>query len=426
MRKQIAVDFKKIDIAALLKKGGDFPLMLLQSSSTTEKQLLAYGAIASFSSEGTLAMPLIEKHLDASNDWWFGYLGYDLKNELENLHSSNIDGAHFPTVQFFRPEYVIEVNGGSAYLYFSEEHTSEEQALSFVRELENPENREAVQSNAIELVARQSKEDYLTHLDKVLKHIRFGNIYEVNYCQEFYAENATMDAVNTYFALKDKTQAPFCAYGKFGEHHLLCGSPERYLKKEGELLTSQPIKGTAPRGKTVAEDKLLKEQLEKDPKERAENTMIVDLVRNDLSKVAQANTVNVEEWCGIYSFETVHQMISTVTAKTKKDVTFSDTLRATFPMGSMTGAPKISAMHIIEEEEVMQRGIYSGAVGYIRPNGDFDFNVVIRSIAYNAATKYVSVMAGGAITAASDPEKEYAESLLKAEAMRSVLNEERR
>ncbi len=164
------------------------------------------------------------------------------------------------------------------------------------------------------------------------------------------------------------------------------------------------------------------QQLAKDPKERSENIMITDLVRNDLSRIAEKGSVSVEELCTIYTFEQVHQMISTVTCSVAQITSSVEILRNTFPMGSMTGAPKISAMQIIEETEDAKRGLYSGAIGYFSPSGDFDFNVVIRSILYNSSTKYVSFSVGGAITINSVPEREYEECLLKAKAMREVLN----
>ncbi len=154
---------------------------------------------------------------------------------------------------------------------------------------------------------------------------------------------------------------------------------------------------------------------------RSENIMIVDLVRNDLSRTAVKGSVKVEELCQVYSFRQVHQLVSTVVSEVEKTTSPVDILKETFPMGSMTGAPKISAMKIIEEEEETKRGLYSGAVGYFSPTGDFDFNVVIRSILYNKENKYVSFSVGGAITSKSTPEKEYEECLLKAKAMKHVL-----
>ena len=207
-----------------------------------------------------------------------------------------------------------------------------------------------------------------------------------------------------------------------GNFEIFSGSPERYIKKEGLKLISQPIKGTAKRGQSKEEDLRLKERLLADPKERAENVMIVDLVRNDLSKIARKNSVKVDELFGIYSFETVHQMISTISCEVEETTSFTDVLKATFPMGSMTGAPKHSAMKLIEKHENFKRGIYSGAIGYIAPNGDFDFNVVIRTLIYNRETKYLSCPVGGAITIQSSPEAEYEECNIKVQSILKGMN----
>ena len=207
------------------------------------------------------------------------------------------------------------------------------------------------------------------------------------------------------------------------DYSIFSGSPERFLKKVGSKLISEPIKGTAKRGLTKTEDEELIKSLVSDPKERAENVMIVDLVRNDLSKIATKNSVQVEELCQIYSFETVHQMISRISCDIKESASFTEIIKATFPMGSMTGVPKIRAMELIEEHESFKRGVYSGSIGYIKPNGDFDFNVVIRSLVYNRKNNYLSCSVGGAITIQSDPEKEYEECLIKVKRILDGMNE---
>jgi len=247
-------------------------------------------------------------------------------------------------------------------------------------------------------------------------------IYEVNFCQEFYAENIEIDPLTIYLKLNEISPTPFSCFVKFKDKYLLSASPERFIKKEDNTIISQPIKGTAKRGKTKDEDDELKRSLQNDEKERNENVMIVDLVRNDLSKIALRNTVHVEELFGIQTFPQVHQMVSTITAELDKKNDFQEIINALFPMGSMTGAPKVSAMKLIEKYEKTKRGLYSGTVGYIDSNGNFDFNVVIRSILYNQKDNYLSFMVGGAITSMSDPYKEYEECLLKAKAMFQVLN----
>ena len=280
---------------------------------------------------------------------------------------------------------------------------------------------ETKESSVATVQARISKEKYIEKVNSLLAHIHRGDIYEANFCMEFYAENTSINPLEKFEKLNAISQTPFAVYFKNNQHHLLSATPERYLRKEGDELISQPIKGTAKRFLDTIEDDISKNNLASDPKERAENIMITDLVRNDLSRTAEKGSVKVTELCGIYSFKQVHQMISTITSKLDVKYSNIDVLRFTFPMGSMTGAPKISAMKIIEELEETKRGLYSGAIGYFTPEGNFDFNVVIRSILYNQEKKYVSFSVGSAVTSLSNPEKEYEECLLKAKAMHEVL-----
>ena len=268
---------------------------------------------------------------------------------------------------------------------------------------------------------RISKESYINKVSKILEHIHRGDIYEANFCMEFFIDNANINPLEKFLKLNEISKSPLAVFFKNNTHFLLSASPERYLKKEGELVISQPIKGTAKRFLDAIEDEKSKSELASDPKERTENIMISDLVRNDLSRTAQKGSVKVEELCGIYSFEQVHQMISTITSKLDQQYTVADVIKTTFPMGSMTGTPKVSVLKIIEELEETKRGLYSGAVGYFTPNSDFDFNVVIRSILYNQEKKYASFSVGSAITSQSIPKMEYEECLLKAKAMREVL-----
>lgn len=253
------------------------------------------------------------------------------------------------------------------------------------------------------------------------QHIALGDIYEANFCQEFYAENTQIEPLSTFWRLNVISEPPFACFLKINRHFLLSASPERYLQRKGNTVISQPIKGTAKRSQNPEKDEQLKTELKQNPKERSENVMIVDLVRNDLSHFATKGSVKVTELCKVYTFKQVHQLISTIEATVNENTSSVDLIRSTFPMGSMTGAPKVSAMKIIEQLEATKRGLYSGAVGYFAPNGDFDFNVVIRSILYNAERQYVSFSVGSAITAKSAAEREYDECLIKAKAMRKVL-----
>jgi len=361
----------------------------------------------------------LNEYQSITNDWIFGYLSYDLKNDSEPLKSQNFDGLDFPDLCFFQPKKLFLFKGNVLTIKYLNLVSGEVDADLKSIETFSVQN-DSSHKNDIQIESRISKQNYLSKVNTLLSHIHRGDIYEANFCQEFYA-NADLNSLETYFNLNNIAQAPFATFLKNGDKFLLSSSPERYLKKVGLEITSQPIKGTIKRSQHSEEDEDLKTTLESDPKERSENIMIVDLVRNDLSKIAQKGTVNVTELCQIHSFKQVHHMISTVQAKALSTISPVDIIAATFPMGSMTGAPKISAMKIIESLEDTKRGLYSGAVGYFTPEGNFDFNVVIRSILYNASKSYISFSVGSAITSKSTPEKEYQECLVKAKAMRSVL-----
>jgi para-aminobenzoate synthetase component 1 len=381
--------------------------------------VLAVDAFTSIQTDSFNGFKKLNEYQSITNDWIFGYLSYDLKNDSEPLKSQNFDGLNFPDLCFFQPKKLFLFKGNVLTIKYLNLVSGEVDADLKSIETFSVQN-DSSHKNDIQIESRISKQNYLSKVNTLLSHIHRGDIYEANFCQEFYA-NADLNSLETYFNLNNIAQAPFATFLKNGDKFLLSSSPERYLKKVGLEITSQPIKGTTKRSQHSEEDEDLKTTLERDPKERSENIMIVDLVRNDLSKIAQKGTVNVTELCQIHSFKQVHHMISTVQAKALSTISPVDIIAATFPMGSMTGAPKISAMKIIESLEDTKRGLYSGAVGYFTPEGNFDFNVVIRSILYNASKSYISFSVGSAITSKSTPEKEYQECLVKAKAMRSVL-----
>ena len=381
--------------------------------------VLAVDAFTSIQTDSFNGFKKLNEYQSITNDWIFGYLSYDLKNDSEPLKSQNFDGLNFPDLCFFQPKKLFLFKGNVLTIKYLNLVSEEVDADLKSIETFSVQN-DSFHKNDIQIESRISKQNYLSKVNTLLSHIHRGDIYEANFCQEFYA-NADLNSLETYFNLNKIAQAPFATFLKNGDKFLLSSSPERYLKKVGLEITSQPIKGTIKRSQHSEEDEDLKTTLESDPKERSENIMIVDLVRNDLSKIAQKGTVNVTELCQIHSFKQVHHMISTVQAKALPTISPVDIIAATFPMGSMTGAPKISAMKIIESLEDTKRGLYSGAVGYFTPEGNFDFNVVIRSILYNASKSYISFSVGSAITSKSTPEKEYQECLVKAKAMRSVL-----
>lgn len=353
-----------------------------------------------------------------TDDWIFGHLNYDVKNYIEDLYSHNIDNINFPDAFFFVPEIVFIIKQNTLTI-----GTFKADANLIYSEIEQHQIPKT--SNVgVNIKARISKEEYIKNIKELQLHILRGECYELNYCQEFYAENAVISPENVYSSLVRISPNPFCAFYKTDDKYLMCASPERFLKKEGENIVSQPMKGTAKRSANEAEDRQTKQALQASKKDRKENIIVVDLVRNDLSKICGKGSVHVPELCEVYTFPGVHQMISTVKGKLRQDVGFGDIIKATFPMGSMTGAPKKRVMQLIETYETTKRGIYSGTVGYITPEKDFDFNVVIRSIMYNETNKYVSYQVGGAITFESDPQGEYEECLVKAAAIKQVLSGE--
>lgn len=381
--------------------------------------MLAVDAFTSLKTDYYNAFEDLKQYQQTTKDWLFGYLAYDLKNDVEDVQSNNFDELGFPDLFFFQPKKIFLLKGNQleiSYLSMCDDELEQD-----FEEIRSSQKQQEETAESLLIQQRISKESYLQKVSKMLAHIHQGDIYEANFCMEFYAENALFNPLDKFQKLNEISRAPFAVFFKNNKHFLLSATPERYLKKEGEKLISQPIKGTSKRFSDPIKDEDAKNQLALDPKERAENIMITDLVRNDLSRIAQKGSVAVDELCGIYSFIQVHQMISTITAKLDPQYNVIDAIKATFPMGSMTGAPKISAMKIIEELEETKRGLYSGTVGYFAPNGDFDFNVVIRSILYNQEKQYVSFSVGSAITSQSIAEKEYEECLLKAKAMREVL-----
>jgi para-aminobenzoate synthetase component I len=356
------------------------------------------------------------KFINSQVDWIFGHLGYDLKNEIEDLRSSHPDHIGFPDAFFFVPEYVFLLEGAEISIgSLKDDH--QEVFRDILQTVRKP-----LPQNSFTIKERVNKEEYIEAIKKLQEHILRGDCYEINFCQEYFAEQAIIDPVQIYRELSAISPNPFSAFYRIENRYLLCASPERYIKKTGLRLISQPIKGTAPRDVLNARrDEQLKEQLSVSEKDRSENVMVVDLVRNDLAKICTEGSVKVDELFGIYAFPQVHQMISTISGTLRTEVSFEEIIRASFPMGSMTGAPKKKVMELIELYEKTKRGIFSGAVGYISPGKDFDFNVAIRSIMYNMKEHYLSFLTGSGITFYSDPEKEYDECQLKAVAIKKVL-----
>lgn len=387
--------------------------------SLEKENKINYDFIAGLGATNVLKNPsnffsAVDSFLEENKDEWiFSHINYDLKNSIEPiLSSNNNDLLDFPEYTFFCAEATIVVIDDTLIVYGSEKQLEN---LSFFTntKTENtlPSNLDIMTNLSVNYI---SLDDYKNEFNKIINHIHYGDIYEMNLCIPFVLKNVAVDPASLFEQMIDKSPAPYSTLYKNKNHWLFCSSPERYINKENNKIFSQPIKGTAPRFVDPMLDAQSKQQLASSEKEKAENVMIVDLVRNDLSKIAERNSVKVDELFGIYAFPQVFQMISTISATITEDVKFSDIIKATFPMGSMTGAPKISAMQIIEKAEKFKRGIFSGTVGYISPDGNFDFNVVIRSIIYNEKTNTAIIPAGSAITSGSNAKHEYYECILKA------------
>lgn len=354
----------------------------------------------------------LDTWIKSANDWVFGWVGYDVRRSLEHFDAENLEASSFPQLVLFRPLNLFKIRGQSYEVIKGDWHPSFDEWLHL-------QPRET--AVGAELIPQVSRSEYNGHINEIKRQIALGNVYELNYCMPFEAQANWDDAPSIWKRIYRQTEAPFSAYARWGKHTVMCASPERYLKREGNRVLSQPIKGTARRGQSPEEDQRLKHELCFSKKERAENVMIVDLVRNDLSRCAERDSVRVDELFGVHTFKTVHHLISTVSCTVPPSTGWVDLIKATFPMGSMTGAPKLSAMKLIAEHEKTERGIYSGSIGYIEPNGDFDFNVVIRSVQYDELKSKASCHVGGAITALCNADDEYNECLLKADAVLRAL-----
>lgn len=385
----------------------------------TQECLLAAGIKTEFIAGASDVLTQLQDFLySKKGKWLLGHINYDLKNELEQLSSGHQDFIQFPELYFFEPLTLIRLSEEQIIV----EADEPEKVFNEINNIVLVPPDEFKKVNTAIIKNRIQKEEYISIIRRLQQHILRGDCYEINFCQEFFAEHVAIDPLSIYKELSDISPNPFSALYRLKDKWLLCASPERFLKKEGKKILTQPIKGTSKRIQgDDNKDEQNKKELFLSDKDRSENVMIVDLMRNDLSKICEEGTVKVDELYGIYSFPQVHQMISTISGELKNNISFSEILKATFPMGSMTGAPKKRVMELIEQYEKTKRGIFSGAVGYISPDNDFDFNVVIRSIMYNNATKYLSFQAGSAITFYSDPEKEWEECLLKADAMKKIF-----
>jgi len=414
-----SIDIKQFKLKALKWASGFDAVCYLDTNSISDDYgrfdcLIAVGVKDEISPADGNAFEQLKAFRQKHQGYITGFFGYDLKNEIEQLTSANPDYLGFPDLYFFAPLHLIIVKNGEVELQ------SDENILDEINRQSISKSQPAVD---LKLQSRFNKQEYLDAVTEIKAHIVRGDIYVTNFCQEFFAENTAIDPVDIFFRLNELSPNPLSSFFKWKDNYVLGASPERFLAKRGDQLISQPIKGTARRGITATEDEAIKRELRNNTKEQQENVMVVDMVRNDLTRSAKQGSVKTEKLFDIQSFRQVHQMVSTVVCQLDDEINAIDAIKNTFPMGSMTGAPKVSAMQLMEQYERSKRGVYSGAIGYFDPNDDFDFNVVIRSLLYNATDNYLSFHTGSAITYHADPEKEYEECLLKAKAIMEVLGQ---
>ncbi len=372
--------------------------------------LLAAGMEEYLVSAPGQAFDRLKEFVGRGDRFVFTALSYDLKNEVENLRSGHPDPVGFPALLVFEPEVLMICRKGEITI-----ESSGPDPDQIRRDI--PDCVPSVPNHSVMDImvweACMSRQEYLDKVETIRELIREGTVYEANLCLEFHAHREDFDPLGEFLLMNPHFRAPFTAWLKHRDRYLLCYSPERFMCRRGDRIIVQPVKGTAPRSDNAEEDRALARNLYHNEKDRAENVMIVDLMRNDLARSCRPGSIRVDELFGIYSFTRVHQMISSVSGTLKPGLSPVEAVKNAFPMGSMTGAPKVSAMEVIEQLETRKRGLYSGSVGYFAPGGDFDLNVVIRSLQYNARTGYLSVQAGGAITWDSDPECELQEAVLK-------------
>jgi para-aminobenzoate synthetase component I len=357
-----------------------------------------------------------------------GYFAYDMGHHIEKLPRTAVDDVNIPDSCFGLYDSIIAVDHQTKTTYIIANGINEKPETE-VEELKRKINNISAHSfidnpglACSEIQSNFTKEAYMKAVQRVKDYIRSGDIYQANLTQRFkcHTEEAPF---SIYSRLRQLNPAPFACYMNFGEGHILSSSPERFIRIQDNIIETRPIKGTKPRGGTAEEDRANKEELLSSEKDKSELLMIVDLERNDLGKVSKTGTVKVSELFYLEEYATVHHLVSTVTGEMKDNIDAIDVIQAAFPGGSITGAPKIHSMEIIDELEPTQRNIYTGSIGYLGFNGSIDLNIAIRTIVMKEGTAYFQ--AGGGIVWDSDPELEYEETLHKAKALFKTLRNEK-
>lgn len=361
-----------------------------------------------------------------------GYFSYDLGRQLERLPAMAADDLHLPDYWFGLYDVIIawdHVEGncwGISTGFPEQDVTARErrarERLDEIVELlfspRGPDTSGKGYAASPSLKSNFTAREYATAVSRARQYIIDGDIFEVNISQRFEGE-LPCSGLDLYHRVRSLTPSPFACYLKTNDAEIISASPERFLRREGDQVESRPIKGTRPRGADPVEDKEFADQLLESEKDVAENVMIVDLVRNDLGRVCRHGSIEVSRLAALESFPTVHHLTSTVRGQLRSGTTITDLIRATFPGGSITGAPKIRAMEIIDEIEPTRRAVYTGSIGYLGFDGNLDLNIAIRTIIASRGRAYFQ--AGGAVVYDSDPHEEYSETLTKARALADAL-----
>lgn len=407
----------------------DYALLLTSNELTQEgyyQKLSRVSVLAGFDALEVIEDSFSALEKECKEDWYFGFIGYDVKNQLHSTHFKKAKPTiAFPSLHFFCPRWIVRKKNNQWQVGFPSKLETKETAIQFIEKIDRTIPQLKINKIQANITPSLDKESYVKAFHKIQNEMADGKVYGLNLCIEYSADSVEINPADTFVELMDLSPMPFSAFLKHKDKYAFCASPERYLMKESEKLFSMPMKGTAPRGNISQQDKREREKLVNSEKERSENSMITDLVRNDLAQTSISGTVQVDELCGIYTFPHLFQMVSTVSSKIRKGKSWLDAIKNSFPMGSMTGVPKLNAMKLIDQYEPSSRGLYSGAIGYILPEKDFDFNVVIRTLFYDSAHKKISFWAGSAITHQANAEDEYAECLLKTEIIQGrLLNSE--
>jgi para-aminobenzoate synthetase component 1 len=350
-----------------------------------------------------------------------GFLSYGYKDRVERLSSRLRDPFDWPLAHWFVPRWVVEWRGDAAWLHA---HPSDaDEGSAWVQRMQQLPAERPVQR--VEWKPATLRDDYLRKAGRMLEAIQRGDIYEVNLCIAHEAMDGRFDPFAAFEQLMRATDAPFAGFLRMDHRFALCMSPERFLAFDGPSVLGEPMKGTRPRSSDPVDDARAAAALARDAKEHSENVMAVDVMRNDLSKVSVPGSVRVRELCGVRSYPRVHQLVSSIVAELRDGVVRGDAVRACFPMASMTGAPKVRAMQLIDEAEDRARGLYSGTMGFFAPDGSADLNVVIRTLLFEAATGRMSIPTGSALTAQCDAASEWEECLVKFNSIAHALADAR-